>query len=280
MSPRTSTQGTRAPYAGLRNPVGTHVQVGKGLVAGALAQADALGCETIQVFAGNPRGWTIDRVVSLKVIGALTLGVVGPALAILLGASVTLCVVALLAGVVSTFVACREDLNGSAGCPSLCPEQNVESKDTLLDAFVSVDTTIVGYPAIGTETQLLLAARGDTLDARAVMRFDSLTQQFTRGGADSAIYALDSAFVRLELDSTGTKATEPATVDVDDVDTVAVDTAVVLLESEEDVTDPERFPLKSFTGDPQLTRARLIDVLRRAGRRVGNELVYARSAGR
>ena len=44
-------------YAGLRNPVGTHVQVGKGLVAGALAQADALGCETIQVFVGNPRGW-------------------------------------------------------------------------------------------------------------------------------------------------------------------------------------------------------------------------------
>lgn len=45
------------PTAPLRNPVGTHVQVGKGLVTGALAQADALGCETIQVFAGNPRGW-------------------------------------------------------------------------------------------------------------------------------------------------------------------------------------------------------------------------------
>ena len=41
----------------LRNPVGTHVTVGKGLVAGALASADAVGCETIQIFAGNPRGW-------------------------------------------------------------------------------------------------------------------------------------------------------------------------------------------------------------------------------
>ena len=41
----------------LRNPVGTHVTVGKGLVTGALASADALGCETIQIFAGNPRGW-------------------------------------------------------------------------------------------------------------------------------------------------------------------------------------------------------------------------------
>ena len=41
----------------LRNPVGTHVPVGKGLVAGALTRADELGCEAIQIFAGNPRGW-------------------------------------------------------------------------------------------------------------------------------------------------------------------------------------------------------------------------------
>ena len=41
----------------LRNPVGTHVTVGKGLVTGALASAEAIGCETIQIFAGNPRGW-------------------------------------------------------------------------------------------------------------------------------------------------------------------------------------------------------------------------------
>jgi deoxyribonuclease IV len=45
------------PDPSLRNPVGTHVPVGKGLVAGALARADELGCETIQIFAGNPRGW-------------------------------------------------------------------------------------------------------------------------------------------------------------------------------------------------------------------------------
>ena len=37
--------------------MGTHVRVGKGLVAGALAQADELGCEAIQIFVGNPRGW-------------------------------------------------------------------------------------------------------------------------------------------------------------------------------------------------------------------------------
>ncbi|MBC9732122.1 deoxyribonuclease IV [Nocardioides marmotae] len=43
----------------LRNPVGTHVTVGKGLVTGALASADSLGCETFQVFCGNPRGWAL-----------------------------------------------------------------------------------------------------------------------------------------------------------------------------------------------------------------------------
>ncbi|MCB0895968.1 MAG: deoxyribonuclease IV [Nocardioides sp.] len=43
----------------VRNPIGTHVLVGKGLVAGAVAQADLLGCETFQIFTGNPRGWAL-----------------------------------------------------------------------------------------------------------------------------------------------------------------------------------------------------------------------------
>lgn len=38
-------------------PVGTHVLVGKNLVDGALRSAEALGCEAVQVFVGNPRGW-------------------------------------------------------------------------------------------------------------------------------------------------------------------------------------------------------------------------------
>lgn len=136
---------------------------------------------------------------------------------------------ALLACAASTIVACGEDLNGTAGCPSLCPEQNVVSRDTLLEAFVAVDTTVTGYPALGTEALLLVASRGDTLDSRAVIRFDTLTQQFTRGGADSTIYALDSAMVMVLLDTTGTKATAPVTVEVYDVDTAAVDTATSVM---------------------------------------------------
>ena len=45
------------PSAAPRNPVGAHVKVGSGLVSGALACADQIGAECIQVFVGNPRGW-------------------------------------------------------------------------------------------------------------------------------------------------------------------------------------------------------------------------------
>ncbi len=45
----------------MRNPIGTHVRVGKGLVAGAVANADLVGCETFQIFVGNPRGWALTE---------------------------------------------------------------------------------------------------------------------------------------------------------------------------------------------------------------------------
>ena len=44
----------------LRNPIGTHVTVGKGLVAGALASVEEVGYEALQVFTGNPRGWALS----------------------------------------------------------------------------------------------------------------------------------------------------------------------------------------------------------------------------
>ena len=121
--------------------------------------------------------------------------------------------------------ACTEDSGGGAACPALCPEQNLQVQDTVLEGIVVLDTTVLGYPVLGTEEYLLVATRGDTLDARAVIRFDSLTQEFTRGGADSAIYAIDSAQVIVRLDTTGTKATAPVTVELYDVNTDAPDTA-------------------------------------------------------
>jgi deoxyribonuclease-4 len=40
--------------------VGTHLQVGKGLVAGAFAESQRIGAETFQIFVGNPRGWALS----------------------------------------------------------------------------------------------------------------------------------------------------------------------------------------------------------------------------
>jgi hypothetical protein len=55
-------------------------------------------------------------------------------------------------------------------------------------------------------------------------------------------------------------------------------TGVVVWEDNQDVTNPERFPLKSFTRDREFAREELIGVLERAGRQVASELLYARSA--
>lgn len=44
----------------LRNPLGSHLPVGKGLAAGAFARAQEIGAETLQVFVGNPRGWALS----------------------------------------------------------------------------------------------------------------------------------------------------------------------------------------------------------------------------
>ena len=57
-------------------------------------------------------------------------------------------------------------------------------------------------------------------------------------------------------------------------------TSTVVWEHDEDVTHGERLPLQAFTGDSALSRQALLDVLERAGQRLANELLYARSGGR
>ena len=132
-------------------------------------------------------------------------------------------VIALVAAVAA---GCSEKLEGGAACPSLCPEQEIQVRDTILEP-ISLDTTLAGYPTLGVEPRLLLAARGDTLDVRAVVRFDTLPPTFTRGAVDSAIYAVDSAYIALRFDNTGKKATAPVTIEAYDVDTPAPDTSLV-----------------------------------------------------
>ena len=57
-------------------------------------------------------------------------------------------------------------------------------------------------------------------------------------------------------------------------------TGVVLWEDSQDVTHPERVPLESFMRSRDFARQEMVDVLERAGQRVANELLYARSAGK
>lgn len=49
------------PELAARNPVGTHVKVGKGLVEEVLPRAREIGAEALQVFSGNPRGWALSH---------------------------------------------------------------------------------------------------------------------------------------------------------------------------------------------------------------------------
>src|SRR2546423_4693329 len=85
---------------------------------------------------------------------------------------------------VLSIAACSEKLEGGGigSCPLLCPQQAATLKDTTIDA-VTFDTTVTGLPSIGAERFLMLASHGDTLETRAIVRFDTLPQTFTSGNS-------------------------------------------------------------------------------------------------
>lgn len=116
------------------------------------------------------------------------------------------------------FGACDEQINGGGACPTLCPNPQGQLRDTTFFA-VSLDTTITGFPALGTETRYFIAQMGDTLQTGAVIRFDSLPNVFRRvnSATDSVIMAVDSAYLRLTV-VTGDTLGLATTVDVYDVD--------------------------------------------------------------
>lgn len=131
----------------------------------------------------------------------------------------------LLLAVTATSIACSEDLETQSGCPILCAAE-VPVRDTVLDAF-ALDTSIAGYPLIGSEIAMLLASRGDTVDTRVILRFDTLTTQFRPTATDSLrpLVELDSAYVNLQLDPLGALRQGTITIQAYDVDTTATDTS-------------------------------------------------------
>lgn len=124
------------------------------------------------------------------------------------------------------FAACGENLESTAACPALCPSQTVGVRNITFEA-VTLDTTVVGGLGLGTEGVMLLASRGDTLDSRVVIRFDTLPSVFRTAGdtTQKPISYVDSVYLRLRFDSSSARATAPVTIDAYDVDTTASDTA-------------------------------------------------------
>jgi hypothetical protein len=134
----------------------------------------------------------------------------------------------LLSALVAIFLmGCAEKQETGGLCPALCPSQNIPTKDTTLEASFVTTLNVAPFPTIGSEGVLLLASRGDSLDARAVIRFDSLPHRRPVAVGDTTtapITDLDSASIRLRLDASGTRVTAPVTVELFNVDTSAADT--------------------------------------------------------
>jgi hypothetical protein len=124
--------------------------------------------------------------------------------------------------------ACTEKLDNSAGCPILCPDQGGEIQTITIDA-VTLDSTVSALEGLGTESSLLIATRGDTIDARAVVRFDSIPDRYRKPGPDTTSFdvtTVDSAFLRMRVDTTGGKIPATLTLDLYDVNSTAPDSAV------------------------------------------------------
>ena len=158
------------------------------------------------------------------------------------------------AALLVSFASCTENLDSSAVCNVLCPAVGGEIQNVTLDAVV-LDTTVQSLSGLGTEPALLLASRGDTLDTRVIVRYDSLPSKFTPAGDTSrAIASVDSAYILFKLDTLSIKGPGPVTIEAYDVDTVANDTLTAAVLA---LFRPDRF-ISSQT----YTRAQLTDSLK------------------
>ncbi|MDB4898581.1 MAG: hypothetical protein JWN53_389, partial [Gemmatimonadetes bacterium] len=121
---------------------------------------------------------------------------------------------------------CSEQVTGSLGCPDLCTDQSAQLRDTTLVGAVVLDSTLMGYPELGATRDMALVAQGDTADVRLVARFDSLPRTYVPVTAtpDSNVKFVDSAQVKLLIDTTFARPTIAVTIQAFDVDTTADDT--------------------------------------------------------
>ena len=182
-----------------------------------------------------------------------------------------------------TIAACSEKLDAGASCPLLCPQQAISLRDTTIDAVV-IDTTVVGLPSIGSESYLMLASHGDTLETRAIVRFDTLPQTYQKSLLDSTIVHIDTAMLVTPIAHIDTlkRPKAPITIEVYNVDTTESDTVAAVLGS---LFRPNRFlgsktfapeSLKDTLQIPISTDSVLTRVLNGTHLRIGFRLVSSR----
>ncbi len=124
---------------------------------------------------------------------------------------------------------CSENLDNSGVCAVLCPPIGGDVQNITIDA-VALDTSVNSLSGLGTEPSLILASRGDTLDTRVIIRFDSLPTTFlSTAGTSQPITLVDSAFIQLRVDSLSIKGDGPFTIEAYDVDTTANDTSTTAI---------------------------------------------------
>jgi hypothetical protein len=144
---------------------------------------------------------------------------------------------AVLIAAVSVVVAasaCSEEFAGGAACPLLCPESGFEIINDTLDAVVTLDSTVRGFPLPGDENRLTLLQRfggGDTVITAGIVRFDFIPKMVTVGTDSALVTKIDSVHLRLAVatateDSLSRRDTlkrVPVTIEVYEVDTTASD---------------------------------------------------------
>lgn len=115
--------------------------------------------------------------------------------------------------------ACTEKLNSIAGCPDLCTGQGAPIQ-TLVIEPVTLDTTVTAAGEFATEPFLFVGNRGDTVDTRAIVRFDTVPSRYAKANiTDSVdITTVDSAFITVRIDRRGSIVPNPVIIDAYDVD--------------------------------------------------------------
>ena len=136
-----------------------------------------------------------------------------------------------LGGIALAAGACSETLESGVGCPELCPNQGIDVINVTIDPVV-FDTTVRAEGPFGAEPFMLLASRGDTLDSRVIVRFDSVPQRFRATPGDSTtspITAVTDAYLQLRLELTEKQIGTGLTLSAYHVDTDGNDTSVAAL---------------------------------------------------